>query len=86
MENSEMNGTRCSALPFFLTGLGAGIALAVLLAPLSGARTRRIIARKVEEGKDWITDKVVAGEEYVRSHGADLRDRVKEVAEVIGRS
>ena len=86
MENVEMNGNRGSALPFCLTGLGTGIALAVLFAPLSGARTRRLITRKVEEGEDWMKDKAAAAQDYVRGHGEELRDRAKEVAEVIGRS
>jgi hypothetical protein len=50
MEKVEMNGNRGCGLLFFLTGLGAGIALTVLLAPRSGAATRRLIGRKVEEG------------------------------------
>ena len=86
MEKVEMNGNRCSALPSFLTGLGTGIALAVLFAPLSGARTQRLIARKVEEGEDWMKDQTARAQEYVRGRGAELGDRVKEVAEVIGRS
>jgi len=49
-----MNTSGGSALLFFLTGLGAGIALTVLLAPRSGAATRRLIGRRVEEGEDWM--------------------------------
>jgi gas vesicle protein len=86
MQKVEMNGNRGFALLVFLAGLGAGIALMVLLAPRSGAATRRLIGRKVEEGKDWIKDKAAATQDYVRSHGEELRDRVKEVAEVIGRN
>jgi hypothetical protein len=85
MEKVDMNGYRGSAL-LFLTGLGAGIALTVLLAPRSGAATRRLIGRKVEDGEDWMKDKAVAAQDYVRGHGEELRDRVKEVAKVIGRN
>lgn len=85
MEKVEMNGKKGSAVLFFLTGLGAGIALTVLLAPRSGAATRRLIGRKVAEGKDWTKDKAAAAQDYVKGHGEELRDRVKEVAEVIGR-
>jgi gas vesicle protein len=84
MENVEMNCNRGSALLFFLTGLGAGIGVTVLLAPRSGAATRRLIGRKVEEGQDWMKDKAAAAQDYVRGHGEELRDRVKEVAEVVG--
>ena len=57
-----------------------------MLAPCSGAATRRLIGRKVEEGKDWMKDKAAAAQDCVRGHGEELRDRAKEVAEVIGRS
>jgi len=86
MEKFEMSCNRNSALITFLTGLGAGIALTVLLAPRSGAATRRLIGRKVEEGKDWMKDQATAAEDYVKGQGEQLRDRVKDVAEVIGRS
>jgi gas vesicle protein len=86
MEKVEMNTSRGSALLFFLTGLGAGIALTVLFAPRSGAATRRLIGRKVEEGEDWMKDKAAAAQDCVRGQVEELRDRVKEAAEVIGRS
>jgi len=86
MEKVEINGNRGSALLFFLTGLGAGVALTVLLAPRSGAATRRLIGRKVEEGKDWMKDKAGAAQDYVKGRGEELRDRVQEVVKVIGRS
>jgi gas vesicle protein len=73
-----MNGNRGSAVLFFLSGLGAGIALTVLLAPRSGPATRRLIGRKVEEGKGWVKDKTAAAQDYVRGQGEGLRDRVKE--------
>ena len=86
MENVERNGNLGSALLFFFTGLGAGIGLTVLLAPRSGAATRRLIGRKVEEGEGWMKDKAAAAQDYVRGHAKDLRSRFKDVAEVIGRS
>lgn len=69
----------------FLTGVGTGIALTLLLAPRSGAATRGLIGRKVKDGEDWMKDKAAAAEDYVLTRGAGLRDRVQEVAEVIGR-
>ncbi|MGA2182624.1 MAG: YtxH domain-containing protein [Bryobacteraceae bacterium] len=80
-----VNGNRSFAPLSFLIGLGAGIALTVLLAPRSGAATRRLISRKVEKGEDWMKDKAAAAQDYVRGHVEELRDRAKEVAEVIGR-
>lgn len=82
-----MNGNRSfDALPLFLTGLGTGVALTLLLAPLSGAATRSLIGRKVRDGENWVKGKATAAEDYVVTQGAGLRKRVEEVAEVIGRS
>lgn len=81
-----MNGNRNLAVPFFLTGLGTGVALTLLFAPLSGAATRRLIGRKVKDGEDWMKDKAASAEDYVLTQAAGLRDRVKEAAEVIVRT
>jgi len=83
-KNSE-NGSCTSAVPFFLTGLGTGIALALLLAPQSGVVTRGLIGRKCKESSDWVKGTTGAAEEYVAAKGAEIRDRAKEVAEVITR-
>jgi len=85
MEKTECTTNVASSLLLFLGGVGAGVALAGLLAPRSGAATRRIIGRKVDEGTDWVKERAATAQEYVRSQADDLRDRVKDVAEVIGR-
>jgi gas vesicle protein len=85
MENTEMNVNRGSALLCFVTGLTAGIALTVLFAPRSGTATRDLIGRKVNEGQNWVKDKATAAQDYVKGQSDDFRDRVEEVAEVIGR-
>ena len=80
----------------FLGGLGAGVAVALLLAPRSGAVTRRLIGSKVYRGKDWMKDKATMAQAYARDRGeelcdraeevaGELRGRAEEVAEVIGR-
>ena len=81
-----MNGTRSSALTLFLTGLGTGIAFSLLLAPRSGTATRRLIVRKVEHAEGWVKGKAAATKDYVQAQGAEVHDRIKEVAEVIGRA
>lgn len=86
MEKVEMSCNKSSAMITFLTGLGVGIALTSLLAPRSGAATRRLIGRKAEEGKGWMKDQAAAAENYVKGQGEQLRSRVKVVAEAIGRS
>ncbi len=82
----ETNRTRSMALPCFLTGLGTGIVLTLLLAPASGEATRSLIGRKVKEGEDWMKETAAAAEESVLAQAAGLKSRVKEVAEVITRS
>jgi gas vesicle protein len=86
MEKVETSCSSGSGALFLLAGLGAGIALAILLAPRSGAATRRLIGRKVEEGEDWMKEKAAAAQDYVSSQGEKLGDRIKDVAEVIGRN
>jgi gas vesicle protein len=86
MKRFEMNGNESLGLPLFLTGLGTGIALTLLFAPRNGVATRRLIGRKVKDGEDWMKDKAAAAEDYILSQGMELRDRVKKVAEVVGRS
>jgi len=44
----------------FCTGLGAGVALAVLFAPKSGKETRDQIRGTLEDGKRVFTDKQAA--------------------------
>ena len=47
---------------FFLLGAAIGVAAALLMAPASGARTRRRLVRKGEEVADYLID---AGKELV---------------------
>ena len=81
-----MNDNRISGLPLFLTGLGAGIALTLLMAPVNGIATRRLIGRKVKEGEGWMKDKAAEAENYIQTQGARLRDGVKAVADTVARA
>ena len=60
---------------FFLLGAAIGAAAAVLLAPASGARTRRRLVRKGEEVADYLID---AGKELLEQC-EDLYERSGEV-------
>ena len=62
-----MSTSKTDSMPFFLVGLATGAALSFLLAPRSGASTRRLIERKVDEGKGFLKSKV-----------DELKERVKE--------
>jgi len=62
---------------FFLLGAGIGAAAALLLAPASGARTRRRLVRKGEEVADYLID---AGKELVKKC-EDLYERSQDLAE-----
>ena len=62
---------------FFLLGAAIGAAAALLLAPASGARTRRRLVRKGEEVADYLID---AGKEVVEKC-EDLYERSAEPVE-----
>jgi len=54
----------------FLVGVGVGGAVAVLLAPRSGEQTRKLIAKKAEEGKA-----------YVASRGREIKDQAEDLVD-----
>jgi gas vesicle protein len=60
---------------FFLAGVGIGVVVALLFAPKSGKETRKYIADKAEEGKDYVATK---GRE-LRRHAEDLVEKSKDV-------
>ena len=64
---------RCSIpvnVGYFLAGVGAGAVVALLLAPKTGEQTRKLIAKKAEEGRD-----------YVASKGREIRGQAEELME-----
>ena len=63
-----------SKLGFLLAGMGIGAVIAVLYTPKSGKETRRLIALKTEEGKDYLE---AQGKE-LRRHAENAVDRGKE--------
>ncbi len=41
-------------IPYFLLGLGLGVAVGILFAPKSGEETRRLLKSKTDEGKEYV--------------------------------
>ena len=54
----------------FLAGVGVGGVVALLLAPKSGEHTRKLIAKKADQGKD-----------YVISRGREFKDQAEELVD-----
>lgn len=63
-----------SKIGFFLAGVGLGAIVAALYTPKSGKETRRLIAQRTEESKDF----VVARGKELRRQAEDAVDRSKE--------
>jgi gas vesicle protein len=72
---SDRNDT---GLALFLTGLAVGAALGVLLAPASGAETRKKIGERVRSLRDEAEEEFNEGLEKVRSEFPDNQDRYAE--------
>jgi gas vesicle protein len=85
-EKNYTNGACTSAVPFFLTGLGTGVALAMLFAPQSGYATRGLIGRKYKESSEKVKDTASAAAVYAASKATDIRDRAKDVSDAITQS
>src|SRR5271157_130684 len=55
---------------YFLAGASMGAVVVLLFAPKTGEQTRKLIAKKAEEGKD-----------YVASRGREFRGQAEELVE-----
>lgn len=76
-----------STLAIALTALAAGAALGVLLAPASGAETRKKLMKKGADLKDRLAEMMEEGEELIddlkgqaKDAASKARDRVKDAA------
>jgi len=58
----------------FSIGIGVGAALGILLAPRSGEKTQKMIARKLRKGTDYFQDQASG----LRDSAADLVEKGKE--------
>ena len=73
-----------STIAIALTALAAGAALGVLLAPASGAETRKKLARKGNDLKDRLSDMLAEGSELIdklKGDASDLAGKAKETAQ-----
>jgi gas vesicle protein len=59
---------------YFLAGAGIGAVLALLFAPKSGRETRELIARTATDSRDFISNKVSEGRNYVGETGRKVSD------------
>jgi gas vesicle protein len=65
------------SIAWFLVGAAVGAAVALLYAPQSGKDTRRLLAKKTEQGREAIVD----SSKEVIDRGRDLFDRGRELAD-----
>lgn len=84
MNYSNEKSHNSMEMPCFLLGLGAGVIFTLLYAPMSGKLTRKLIGRRAQKGQDWVRNQAEVAGDFVTSHAEGLRERVKEVGEVIG--
>ena len=79
-----MTDTQRDRAEFFLLGAAVGVATALLMAPASGARTRRRLVRKGEEVADYLVDAgkdlVERCEDLYQRSGELVDDAAREVA------
>jgi gas vesicle protein len=62
-------------ISYFLAGIGIGAVVALLFAPQSGEETRKQIADKAQDGKDFVAHK---GRE-IRKQAEDIVDQGKDL-------
>jgi gas vesicle protein len=68
-------------IPYFLLGLGLGVAVGILFAPKSGEETRQLLKSKADESKDYVkrrTDEVLHDAEELIDRGKRTVARQKE--------
>jgi gas vesicle protein len=78
--------SKLTSVFFFLAGMTAGAALALLLAPTSGEETRDLIRQRAEDGREYVNAKrdellrkadrmVERGKKEMRRKAEDIIDR-----------
>ena len=66
-----------STLVWFVSGIALGAAVALLLAPEKGAKTRKKLAQQAERGRKTLVE---SGREFYEK-GRELYDRGREIVE-----
>jgi gas vesicle protein len=61
-------------LLYFIAGAGIGAVLGLLFAPKSGRETREIIARTANDSRDYLTNKVGEGRQYIEDNKRKVTD------------
>src|SRR6187397_3351029 len=59
---------------WLVTGAGIGAVLALLFAPKSGKETRELIARTAADGRDFLSNKVSEGKQFVGDTSRKVTD------------
>ena len=76
MSTGICNSKAVNYLGFFIAGAGIGAGFALLFAPKTGKGTRRLLARRAEDGMDYVSE---TGKDLLR-HAEDAVERGKDWA------
>jgi gas vesicle protein len=82
-KDTAMKNQRIAAFTYLVGGLGFGAAAAGLLAPRSGAASRKLIRRKAQKAKRFVKKAIGDGNGYLTRTGTEV---LKQATELIDRS
>jgi gas vesicle protein len=74
-----MTDQRLSAFSCLMSGLGVGIAVAGLLAPRSGAASRKLIQRKAQKAKRLVKNTIRDRKRYITRRGTEVLGQAREL-------
>lgn len=76
-----MAGSAGDKVAWFIAGMGIGGVCALLLAPQSGRETREEIARRAQEGRNYLNKKVDEGRQLIEESGRRVSSEVTSAVE-----